>query len=102
MGASIFARQAFANLDAATVLAQLRRDGWDPVPIHDRAGYVYPPHSHAETKLLAFLSGSMDVRVGEETYRCLPGDRVVIPGGVEHAAIVGPDGCQFFWSEQLR
>jgi hypothetical protein len=94
--------QLFANLDADGVRDRLRSEGWDPVPIQDRPGYVYPPHSHAETKVLAFLAGSMEVRVGAYTYRCLPGDRVVIPGGVEHAALVGPEGCTFFWSEQLR
>jgi len=52
--------------------------------------------------LLAILSGSMEVRVAGETYRCLPGDQVVIPGNVEHAALVGPDGCRFYWSEQMR
>jgi hypothetical protein len=90
------------DLDPQAVLAQLRREAWDPIPITDPPGYVYPPHSHVTTKLLAILFGSMEVRVADETWRCLPGDQVVIPGGVQHAALVGPDGCQFYWSEQLR
>ena len=102
MPRSIYAPNIHRDLDPQVVLEGLRRDGWDPIPISDPPGYVYPPHSHATTKLLAILSGSMEVRVGDKTWRCLSGDQVIIPGGVEHAALVGPDGCQFFWSEQLR
>lgn len=53
---------------------------------------VYPPHTHPETTLLAFVEGRMDVTVGREVYRCSPGDRLLIPGNVEHAAVVGPEG----------
>ena len=98
----VYVSNIHADLDPRIVLDRLRRDGWEPIPISDPAGYLYPPHSHAATKLLAILSGSMEVRVAGETYRCLPGDQVVIPGNVEHAALVGPDGCRFFWSEQMR
>jgi len=102
MPQKIYAPNFHADLDPQAVLDRLRRDGWDPIPIGDPPGSVYPPHSHAATKLLVILSGSMEVRVAGESYRCRPGDQVVIPGGVEHAALVGPDGCRFYWSEQLR
>jgi mannose-6-phosphate isomerase-like protein (cupin superfamily) len=101
MPESLYTPTRFTDLDPGAVLDQLRRDGWDPIPIADPPGYVYPPHSHVETKLLAILRGSMEVRITGEVHRCLPGDQVVIPGGVEHAARVGPDGCTFYWSEQL-
>jgi len=98
----VYESNIHADLAPRIVLDRLRRDGWEPIPISEPAGYLYPPHSHAATKLLAILSGSMEVRLAGETYQCLPGDQVVIPGGVEHAALVGPDGCRFFWSEQMR
>jgi mannose-6-phosphate isomerase-like protein (cupin superfamily) len=102
MPQSLYAPNIHTTLDPKAVLERLRRDGWDPIPITDPPGYTYPPHSHAETKLLAILSGSMEVRIEGDVYRCLPGDQIVIPGGVEHAALVGPNGCTFYWSEQLR
>ena len=102
MSQAVYAPKIHTDLDPQAVLEGLRREGWDPIPIADPPGYAYPLHSHAATKLLAILSGSMEVTVAGETYQCLPGDQVVIPGGVEHAARVGPDGCRFFWSEQLR
>jgi len=98
----IYEPHAFAGQDQAQVREAVRRDGWDPLLVSDPPGAVYPPHHHAEAKLLAFLAGSMEVKVGGAVYRCLPGDKLIIPGGVEHAALVGPEGCVFFWSEQLR
>ena len=40
-------------------------------------------------------------KVGDNTFNCSPGDKVVIPGNVEHEATAGPEGCVFFWSEKL-
>ena len=102
MPESLYSPTRFSVLDPGTVLDRLRRDGWDPIPITDPPGYVYPLHAHAETKLLAIVRGSMEVRVAGNVYRCLPGDQVIIPGGVEHAALVGPEGCTFYWSERMR
>ena len=93
---------AHAGLDEQAVLMELRQDGWDPAAFSNPPGFVYPPHQHPETKLLAFLDGSMEVTVEDRTYRCAAGDKLVIPGMLEHAATVGAEGCTFFWSEQLR
>jgi AraC-like ligand binding domain len=102
MSRAIYDPDIDAGLDPGTIEARLRQDGWDPVLISDEAGYVYPPHSHAATKLLAITDGSIDVTVAGTTYQCRTGDRIVIAGNMEHSAIVGPDGCTFYWSEQLR
>ena len=91
-----------AKRDEKAVLASLRTAGWDPIPITDPPGFVYPPHRHMAAKLLVILDGSMEVAVAGEVRHCRPGDQLVIPGEVEHAAVVGPDGCRFFWSEQIR
>ncbi|HWP59992.1 MAG TPA: cupin domain-containing protein [Candidatus Acidoferrales bacterium] len=88
-------------MDKQTIEAEIRKEGFDPILIQDPPGHVYPPHRHPETKLLAFLLGEMKVKVGENTFTCHAGDKVVIPGNVEHSAQVGPEGCVFFWSEKL-
>jgi mannose-6-phosphate isomerase-like protein (cupin superfamily) len=84
--------QRYAGLSRQEILSRVRDAGWD----------VYPPHQHTAAKLLAILSGSMAVTIDGQTYQCAPGDQVVIPGGVVHAAVVGPEGCTFYWSEQIR
>lgn len=53
------------------------------------------------SKLLAILRGGMAVTVGRKTSHCSAGDRLLIPGHTEHGAVVGPAGCDFFWSEKL-
>lgn len=79
----------------------IRGEGFDPLLIVDPPGSTYPPHTHPETKLLAFLQGQMEVTVKGKRYHCIPGDRIVVPGDVVHSALVGPDGCEFFWSEKM-
>jgi mannose-6-phosphate isomerase-like protein (cupin superfamily) len=91
-----------AGLSPEAARERVRQDGWDPAVIRDAPGTIYPPHRHPEAKLLGFLAGSMRVHAGGQVYTCGPGDRLVIPGNVEHAAEVGPAGCVFLWSEQVR
>jgi len=79
----------------------VKEDGFEPFLISDPPGTTYLPHTHPETKLLAFLTGEMEINVQEKSFSCSPGDRLIIPGNVEHSALVGPEGCQFFWSEKL-
>lgn len=50
------------------------------------AGAYVAPHSHPHEQIAWMQSGSMKMRVGDETRSCGPGDFVVIPGGVEHEA----------------
>ncbi len=91
----------YLDLSAGEVAQKVRDEGFDPIRISDSPGTVYSPHSHPETKLLAFLQGTMQVRTEGQTYHCTPGDKLIIPGNVEHSALVGPEGCVFYWSEKL-
>lgn len=91
----------YKGLSPAEIRQRVIVEGFDPLQIHDRPGHIYPPHQHAETKLLAFLSGGMEVHVGGQTYHCHAGDRLLIPGNVMHSAVVGSDGCVYLWSEKI-
>ncbi|MBI2616676.1 AraC family ligand binding domain-containing protein [Candidatus Gottesmanbacteria bacterium] len=91
----------YANLKDEEISRSIIAEGFDPMHYTNGPGDIYPPHKHPETKLLAFLSGSMDVVVGEEKFHCVRGDKLVIAGNVTHSARVGNDGCTFFWSEKL-
>jgi len=83
------------------VKKHIESEGFHPLIIHNLAGYTYNPHHHPETKLLAFLEGNMVVTVDNIAINCKPGDKVIIPGNIDHDGIVGPDGCRFFWSEKI-
>jgi quercetin dioxygenase-like cupin family protein len=96
-----YRKGAYHNIDHETIAEKVRKEGFDPIMVHDGPGYVYPEHDHPETKLLVFLKGSMRVNVGDESFDCSPGDKLVIPGNTIHSAIAGEQGCTFFWSEKL-
>lgn len=97
----VFEPQKYKGLSKEQIAQEIMKEGFEPLLISNSAGYTYNPHTHPETKLLAILEGSMEVRVENETFLCSKGAKVIIPGGLAHSAVAGPDGCRFFWSEKL-
>ncbi len=78
-------RQSLERLLAA---AGLSRNWWSNAP-HDR----YSPHSHPYHKVLYCARGGITFVVPDAgDFRLRPGDRLEIPPGTTHAAVVGPDG----------
>jgi quercetin dioxygenase-like cupin family protein len=77
------------------LMTALRREAdscysWSNGP-HDR----YGAHSHPYEKVLYCVDGSITFvlgRVGKQL-ELMPGDRMVLPPGTVHSAIVGPSGC---------
>lgn len=92
----------YAGIVRSEIRAIIEREGWTPYVIDEPAGYTYEPHHHAESKLIVVLEGEMEVTLGDDALRCRPGDRLTIPGGEVHAAVMGECGCLYFWSEQVR
>lgn len=58
------------------------------------AGYRYSPHSHSYEKILYVVEGSIIFTLPEtgEELELFPGDRMELPAGVSHGALVGPEG----------
>lgn len=52
----------------------------------------YSDHSHGYEKVLYCVDGSITFRLGERDLRLQSGDRLVIPAGTVHSALVGPVG----------
>jgi quercetin dioxygenase-like cupin family protein len=62
---------------------------WSNGP-HDR----YAEHEHPYTKLLYCAEGSIEFRLADgKTLALDAGDRMVLPAGTRHSAVVGPKGC---------
>ncbi|HLQ60642.1 MAG TPA: cupin domain-containing protein [Candidatus Acidoferrales bacterium] len=57
-------------------------------------GDRYAAHSHAYEKVLYCVRGSITFVLEEEGKRVQmePGDRLLLPPGTEHSAVVGPGG----------
>lgn len=76
------------RLEAAFRAEGLSPSWWTNGPL-DR----YNPHSHAYHKVLFCAEGAITFIVpGAGEFRLCPGDRLDIPPGAVHSAIVGPDG----------
>ncbi|HEY5649559.1 MAG TPA: cupin domain-containing protein [Nitrospiria bacterium] len=58
------------------------------------ANAEYPAHDHAYQKILFCVEGEMTFTLAETGIEIplKPGDRLIIPKGVRHSAVVGPDG----------
>jgi uncharacterized protein YjlB len=73
---------------------RLRAEGLAPGAWGNGAGDVYAVHRHAYAKVLVCVRGSitfgLPTRGDRVTLR--PGDRLDLPAGVDHDAVVGPAG----------
>jgi quercetin dioxygenase-like cupin family protein len=58
-------------------------------------GDRYAPHSHAYEKVLYCVDGSItfDLEADGRRIELKAGDRMVLPAGTVHGAVVGPAGC---------
>ena len=73
---------------------RLRREGLDPSPWSNGPGDRYPAHEHGYDKVIAVEHGS--IRFGlPDAARAVDlatGDRLELPAGTRHDAVVGPAG----------
>jgi len=77
------------------LMTTLRREAgscysWSNGP-HDK----YAAHSHPYEKVLYCVEGSITFELERDGKRVelSPGDRMVLPPGTVHSAVVGPTGC---------
>ncbi len=80
-----------ANIETLFRAEFLSPNWWSNGP-----GDVYAPHSHRYQKVLYCLHGGITFRVEPDgaTYDLAPGDRLEIPPGTSHSAIVGSSGVE--------
>ena len=72
----------------------LRREADDVYRWSNGPGDRYARHSHAYTKILYCVSGSIDFSLDDRVINLRAGDRMVLPAGTAHSATVGPEGCE--------
>jgi mannose-6-phosphate isomerase-like protein (cupin superfamily) len=87
-------RSSGARADPNAIEKRLRDEARDAYGWSNGPGDRYPEHAHTYNKLLYCTSGSIDFILGDgRTLTLRPGDRMMLPAGTRHAALVGPDGC---------
>ena len=88
-----FHRQSGAP-DTIAIEKRIRAEARDVYGWSNGPGDRYGEHTHTYNKLLYCTSGSIDFILGDgRTLTLRPGDRMLLPAGTRHAALVGPEGC---------
>lgn len=54
---------------------------------------VMPMHEHPHEQIGAVLQGELELTTPDGAQSVKPGEAYVIPGGVPHKGVAGPDGC---------
>jgi len=90
---NLYSPGAYTHLD--TLEEQLAKEGLAFQRIVEGPCGIYESHLNLYDQLLIFVNGSAVVRVGNRAFHCVPGDRLLIPGCVEHSAEVGTEGCTY-------
>lgn len=57
------------------------------------ANAIVPMHNHSEEQSGTIISGVLTLTIGGEEKTLTSGDCYIIPGGVDHQAVAGPDGA---------
>jgi len=77
----------------------------------DEPGVTYPAHAHkgkvsffvSEGKVSFFVSaGSITMKLDNNEVLVQTGERMDVPVGEIHTAVVGPDGCTFVVGEEIE
>lgn len=76
----------------AAIEARLAAEGLSPSAWANAPGDTYRRHRHRYHKVLYCLQGSIVFTTDDGEFELRPGDRLDVPAGCAHAAVVGPDG----------
>lgn len=71
-------------------------EGLQPYTWSNAPGDVYPAHDHSYHKVIYVVKGSITFGLPEQRKKATlyPGDRLDLPAGLVHDAIVGPKGVR--------
>jgi quercetin dioxygenase-like cupin family protein len=77
------------------LMTQLRSEATGCYSWSNGPGDRYAPHSHDYEKILYCVDGSITFVLEAEGRKLdlESGDRMVLPAGTIHSAVVGPSGC---------
>ena len=87
---------AHGSFDRERIAVAYVVEGLTPRYWTSAAHDLFGQHSHAQHKVLHCLRGSIVFTIVESgaAIELAPGDRLDLPAGVEHSAIVGAYGCE--------
>ncbi len=78
----------------------LRGEGLNPRWWSNGPGDVYTSHEHGYHKVLFCAKGSITFATPAGEYELMSGDRLELPAGTRHSAVVGDDGVECVEAER--
>ncbi|HYM65746.1 MAG TPA: cupin domain-containing protein [Patescibacteria group bacterium] len=77
------------------LMTRLRAEASDCYSWSNGPGDRYAPHTHPYEKVLYCVEGSITFELEDAGRQIVlsAGDRMVLPAGTLHSAVVGPHGC---------
>lgn len=77
------------------LLTWVRHTGRSSTGVVDIApGGGMNPHVHeTHDEVMTILDGSVELRLGEDTFVAVAGDVISVPAGTVHAPVHSPEGC---------
>ena len=72
----------------------MRGEGLTPRWWSNGPGEEYASHEHGYHKVLYCAQGSITFATPDGKYELSPGDRLELPAGIPHSAVVGEDGVK--------
>ena len=76
----------------ADLVARLAAEGLDPSAWSNGPGDRYASHRHGYDKVIVVAAGSIAFGTAAGRMTLDTGDRLELPAGTDHDALVGPDG----------
>lgn len=81
-------------LDERSLRESMRAEGLNPHSWSNLPGDRYSPHRHSYDKVIYVVRGSIEFTLPDlgDSVDLHAGDRLDLPAGVVHGAVVGPEG----------
>lgn len=90
-------------MDTALVKQEMKERGFVHIfDWKDEPDTEYPAHEHQGPVTLYIVEGSLTFVFGDETVDLSAGRWYDVPPGVEHTALVGPEGCTYVVGEMIE
>lgn len=93
---SLYEPQVYAGLSEDAICERVSRHGHNAHKVVELPHASYENHKNTNDLVLGFVTGSADIRIGEEVFHVVGGDKMNIPGGRPHSGLVGAEGIVYY------
>ncbi len=80
----------------SSITRQMQKEGMRPYFWENTPNYRYAIRSHGYCKVMYVVEGTMEITLPDSNHRVRlrAGDRIEIPAGIRHGAIIGSGGAK--------